>query len=183
MAPAAASCVAPTAAPRASYASPVASVAAPARSPTAPRAKAQSAIDAGVVARIAAVATIICMVLPWLEAPILETVDKYSSYLSIDMPNDYWFTMYNMGDLTSMLDSITSVGVFGALHGILLGIWFFVLMALVAGLVVSFVGERKTMRPLIIGGLLACIIAGLWFAFVNLLNGQVEPVVSYALGA
>lgn len=184
MAPAAASYAAPAAAaPRTSYVAPAASAALPTRIPMATSAKAQSTIDAGIVARIAAGATIICMVLPWLEAPILKTVDKYSSYLSIDMPNDYWFTMYNMGDLTSMLDSITSVGIFGALHGILLGIWFFVLMALVAGLVISFVGERKSTRPLIIGGLLASVIAGLWFAFVNLLNGQVAPVVSYMLGA
>lgn len=137
----------------------------------------------GIGARVAAVVTVIFMLMPWLSVPFLRSAGSLLSNFGISTGTGPDYTMYGMGDVTQTLDSLSSSNAFGMVHTLFLVVWGVALLALVAGLIISFTSTSKSARPLTAGGILAGVVAILWFVAISAINGELASQMSSYFGA
>ena len=126
----------------------------------------------GIAARITAVLTVVCMLLPWLHAPGINVLAEFSWMFGLYIqPGDFLFPMYTAGEMADFLDAITGAGWYSPVWAVFLILWAAALVLLVVRFFQSVLGLRDS-RRLIIGGFLSGGLAIAWAVAVLLLNVQ-----------
>ncbi len=135
-----------------------------------------------IVGRVCAVITVVAMFMPWLEVPAMKSLGSYASMIGVNMSGDYAYPMYNMGDVTKTLDMISNSNAFTGIQMAFLAFWAIALVLVLVGLVRSFVG-RKSSGSLLVGGIVAALVAILWFAAIMYLDGEFSRQVAQLIGS
>ena len=135
----------------------------------------------GIVARVAAALTAILMFLPWLEVPALQTLGEYAALLGIDLPTDFAYSMPQMDSVSRVLDMLTSSNAYSSFQTAFFALWLVALLAIGAGMVLSFIGKRSS-AVLVPGGALAALVAILWFAAITYLDGEYSRQLAQLVG-
>lgn len=111
----------------------------------------------------------------------MRTLAEYASLLGIDLPDEYAYSMPQMGSVSRMLDMLTSSDAYGTFQTVFFGLWLVALLAIGAGLVVSLTGKRSS-TALVFGGALAALVAIMWFAAITYLNGEYSRQLAQFIG-
>lgn len=136
----------------------------------------------GVAARITTVLTAICMLLPWLHAPGMNTLAQFSWMFGLYIqPGDFQFPMFRAGEMAEFLDVITGAGWYSPVWAVFLILWAVALVLLVVRFFQSVLGLRDS-RRLIIGGFLSGGVALAWMVAVLLLNVQYVTLFEQSFG-
>jgi len=136
---------------------------------------------ASIASRVCAVITLIAMFMPWLEIPGMQSLKNYASMVNIRISSDYAYPMYNMRDVTNVLDTLSGSNAYTGIQMLFLGLWLVALVLVVIGLIRSFVG-RKSTGSLLIGGIFAALVAILWFAAITFLDGEYARQLAQLIG-
>lgn len=136
----------------------------------------------GIVGRICSVIALIAMFMPWLDVPGMRTLGNYASYLGVKVSGDFTYPMYNMGDVTKTLDTLASSNSFTGIQMLFLVLWVVAIVLLVIGLIRSFAGNKST-GMLLAGGIVAALVAILWFAAVTYLDSEFARQLAQLIGA
>ncbi len=136
----------------------------------------------GVAARITAVLTAICMLLPWLYAPGINVLAEFSWMFGLYIQQgDFLFPMFGTGEMAQFLDSITGAGWYSPVWAVFLILWAAALLLVVVRFFQSVVGLRDS-RRLILSGFLAGGVAVAWVVAVLLLNMQYMSLFEQTFG-
>ena len=136
----------------------------------------------GIAARITAVLTAICMLLPWLHAPGINVLAEFSWTFGLYIQQgDFLFPMYTAGEMAEFLDAISGAGWYSPVWAVFLILWAAALLLLVVRFFQSVLGLRDT-RRLVIGGFLAGGVAIAWIIAVFLLNMQYVNLFEQSFG-
>jgi len=135
----------------------------------------------GLVARAASIATIIFMMMPWLEVPAMRTLGQFATNIGVRVSSNSSFPMYNMGDLTKLLDFLSRSNAFSAIQIGFFFLWLVALLLVIAGLIRSFVGGRAT-GLLAAGGFVAAIVAVTWFAAIMFFDSAQSAQFAQVIG-
>jgi len=137
---------------------------------------------AGIVARVAGLLAVVGMLLPWLRIPVLDAVNSGASLIGQDIPSSFSvFQLGNMGLAEGVLNFVSSDR-FSALHWVGFALWAVSLALLVIGLILSFVGKKKTIW--LKAGAVACVVvAVVWIIWVGLLNQDISQQAGEMLGS
>ena len=136
----------------------------------------------GIAARITAVLTVICMLLPWLYAPGINVLAEFSWMFGLYIQQgDFLFPMYGAGEMAEFLDAISGAGWYSPVWAVFLILWAAALLLLVVRIIQSALGLRDS-RRLIISGFAAGGVAVAWIVAVFLLNMQYVAIFEQAFG-
>lgn len=156
--------------------------AAPTRAvPTTAASSAGTLTATGIISRIAGVGALACMFLPWLEIPAMAQLAPYASYLHLNVSTQSAYPMYGMGDVTKVLDMLSSSSAYSSLQTCFFVLWAAALVLLVVGLVRSFTG-KKSARALIPGAIMATLVALFWFASISFIDGEYARQMAQLVG-
>ena len=136
----------------------------------------------GIAARITAVLTVICMLLPWLYAPGINVLAEFSWMFGLYIQQgDFLFPMYGAGEMAEFLDAISGAGWYSPVWAVFLILWAAALLLLVVRIIQSVLGLRDS-RRLIISGFAAGGVAVAWIVAVFLLNMQYVAIFEQTFG-
>lgn len=136
----------------------------------------------GIAARITAVLTVICMLLPWLHAPGINVLAEFSWMFGLYIQQgDFLFPMYGAGEMAQFLDAISGAGWYSPVWAVFLILWAAALLLLVVRIIQSVLGLRDS-RRLIISGFFAGGVAVAWIVAVFLLNIQYVAIFEQTFG-
>jgi len=136
----------------------------------------------GIAARITAVLTVICMLLPWLYAPGINVLAEFSWMFGLYIQQgDFLFPMYGAGEMAQFLDAISGAGWYSPVWAVFLILWAAALLLLVVRIIQSVLGLRDS-RRLIISGFFAGGVAVAWIVAVFLLNMQYVAIFEQTFG-
>lgn len=136
----------------------------------------------GIAARITAVLTVICMLLPWLHAPGINVLAEFSWMFGLYIQQgDFLFPMYGAGEMAQFLDAISGAGWYSPVWAVFLILWAAALLLLVVRIIQSVLGLRDS-RRLIISGFFAGGVAVAWIVAVFLLNMQYVAIFEQTFG-
>ena len=137
---------------------------------------------AGIVGRIAAIIAAICMFLPWVSIPSLNTLSGYAAQLGLGSSRNYDYTMIGLGEPLKKLSSLIGNNSLNGLYLFFMILWVVVLIILAIGIITSFTGKAKG-GLLAVGCFLACALAIVWVLFVAVFNNSNHfEVLSVAMG-
>ena len=136
----------------------------------------------GIAARITAVLTVVCMLLPWLHAPGINVLAEFSWMFGLYIQQgDFLFPMYGAGEMAQFLDAISGAGWYSPVWAVFLILWAAALLLLVVRIIQSVLGLRDS-RRLIISGFFAGGVAVAWIVAVFLLNMQYVAIFEQTFG-
>ena len=136
---------------------------------------------ASIASRVCAAVAIIAMFMPWLEFSGMGAIGDYSSMLGISIPSGGSYSMLGMGSAARELDSLTGSDAFSGIHLVCLALWTIALVLVIIGLIRSFVG-RKPNKSMLVGGIVAALVAIVWAAAVMFVDGEISRQVVQFIG-
>ena len=136
----------------------------------------------GIAARITAVLTVVCMLLPGPHAPGINVLAEFSWMFGLYIQQgDFLFPMYGAGEMAQFLDAISGAGWYSPVWAVFLILWAAALLLLVVRIIQSVLGLRDS-RRLIISGFFAGGVAVAWIVAVFLLNMQYVAIFEQTFG-
>lgn len=136
----------------------------------------------GVAARITAVLAAVCMLLPWLHAPGINTLAEFSWMFGLYIQQgDFLFPMFGTGEMAEFLDAVSGAGWYSPVWAVFLILWGAALLLLVVRFFQSVLGLRDS-RRLVLSGFFAGGVAVAWVIAVLLLNVQYMGIFQQSFG-
>lgn len=153
----------------------------PATSSASASASVSSFSAVGIVSRVASIAALVCMFFPWLRVDAFNSAGQIGALFGLQTGKDYAYSMFQLRDAFDAIDDFASTGSLGRTLDLFFFAWIAVVVVLVTCLLVSFAMKSKSSRVVIVGAMMAVLLALAWLWYVGAVNGSANSSLNVSV--